>query len=238
MRIFPPLDIFARVVCFPVLAWQALSVARNTLVLPEAAGPRSGTMGEGPELRLLILGDSSAAGVGVANQSEALAGQLVAELARMYRVNWTLIARSGATTRDATEMLDQSNTGHYDVVLLALGVNDAIRLLRLEKWRSRQRRLRNKVRKIASPRAIVVTEVPPLGLFPALPRLLRWVLGAHAARMGVVLVDDISQETDVHLLTIAAPIVREAMAEDGYHPSATTYTLWTKRAAECINALR
>jgi hypothetical protein len=60
----------------PLLIWQGLHVRKHALVLPEPAGPRSGTLGSGAPLRLLILGDSSAAGVGVAHQSEALSGQL------------------------------------------------------------------------------------------------------------------------------------------------------------------
>ena len=48
----------------PLLVAQALRTRRVTPRLPEAAGERSGTQGEGPRLRLLVLGDSAAAGVG------------------------------------------------------------------------------------------------------------------------------------------------------------------------------
>ncbi len=50
----------------PLLLWQGRHVRRVTPRLPEAAGPRAGTTGHGPPLRLLVLGDSAAAGVGVA----------------------------------------------------------------------------------------------------------------------------------------------------------------------------
>ena len=50
----------------PVLVAQALRTRRRAPVLPEPAGPRQGCVGQGEsELRLLIAGDSSAAGVGV-----------------------------------------------------------------------------------------------------------------------------------------------------------------------------
>ncbi len=48
----------------------------TVLRLPEAHGERSGCCGNGNELNLLIIGDSAAAGVGVDEQSEALASQL------------------------------------------------------------------------------------------------------------------------------------------------------------------
>ena len=45
----------------PWLIWQGRKVRKNTLRLPEAAGPREGQQGSGTSLRLLVLGDSAAA---------------------------------------------------------------------------------------------------------------------------------------------------------------------------------
>ena len=62
----------------PVLLWQGARVRATALRLPEAAGER---LQSGGALRLLIVGDSSAAGVGAAHQDEALAGCLARTLA-------------------------------------------------------------------------------------------------------------------------------------------------------------
>lgn len=80
-------DTAARLLLSPLLAAQALWVISRALQLPEAAGPRSGVTGTGPILRLRIIGDSSAAGVGVAHQDQALAGQLASELSPHFNVN-------------------------------------------------------------------------------------------------------------------------------------------------------
>jgi hypothetical protein len=61
----------------PILLCQGKYVRRVTPKLPEADGPRFGEAGVGKPLRLLVLGDSAAAGVGVNTQQEALAGHLV-----------------------------------------------------------------------------------------------------------------------------------------------------------------
>ena len=55
---------------------QGILVRRRAVELPEAKGPRAGIVGKGKPLRLLVIGDSSAAGVGVNTQDEAIAGQL------------------------------------------------------------------------------------------------------------------------------------------------------------------
>ena len=65
----------------PLMYIQGMIVRKYAAELPEAIGPRAGTIGHGKPLRVLVLGDSSAAGVGVNTQDEAIAGQLAAQLA-------------------------------------------------------------------------------------------------------------------------------------------------------------
>jgi hypothetical protein len=71
----------------PILLWQGKRTRAQTLRLPEAAGDRSGMVGLefatniSTPFRLLVIGDSSAAGVGAATQIEALAHQTALALA-------------------------------------------------------------------------------------------------------------------------------------------------------------
>lgn len=68
------LDLIARALLMPVLLGQALYVRFRVAKLAEPVGVRRGVVGDGPQLRLLILGDSSALGVGVLHQDLALLG--------------------------------------------------------------------------------------------------------------------------------------------------------------------
>ena len=45
----------------PILLLQAVWVRRRTPVLPEPPGERSGSRGDGPYLKLAVIGDSAAA---------------------------------------------------------------------------------------------------------------------------------------------------------------------------------
>ena len=92
------LDTATMLLLSPLLLGQAIRLRKIALQLPEASGPRTGSLGNGPPLRFLIIGDSSAAGVGAQTQDEALAGQLVAALGAHHTVHWQLIAATGATT--------------------------------------------------------------------------------------------------------------------------------------------
>jgi lysophospholipase L1-like esterase len=121
-----------KLVLAPLLAAQAVATRRRAPVLPEAEGPREGRVGRGAgALRLLIAGDSSAAGVGVAHQHDALAGHLTRTLHRLSgrAVHWSLHARSGMTTQQVHARCATTLPG-ADVAVVVTGVNDVIDLIR------------------------------------------------------------------------------------------------------------
>lgn len=223
-----PLDVIARPFVLPVLLWQAVSVRRAALSLPEADGPRDGEEGQGRALRLLIVGDSSAAGVGVEHQSDALIGQTVRHLKQSFHLRWRLIARTGATVQTTLKRLArdrEAKADQFDVAVLVLGVNDAVRLRSLRAWLAQHRALRHKLVSQYGVQHIVVLGVPPLSAFPALTPLLRWILGAHAARMDKALATALREEQGTTYLKIDLPLTAQAMARDGFHPNAQSYAM-------------
>jgi len=94
------LDLAARILLLPVLAFQAANVRRSALHLADPVCRRDGLSEQGPVLRLLIIGDSSAAGVGTSHQEQALLGQMRKRLSQTNAVYWTVGAKTGATTTD------------------------------------------------------------------------------------------------------------------------------------------
>lgn len=66
---------------FPVLLYQGKRARRTTPRLPEAGGAPCGQYGEGaPARRVLVIGESTAAGVGVETHDQGLASQLAREI--------------------------------------------------------------------------------------------------------------------------------------------------------------
>jgi len=62
----------------PIYIWQGLSVRRKTIRMAPPPGPaRQEISGEGDPIRVLVIGDSSAAGVGVDNLEDSLGGNLI-----------------------------------------------------------------------------------------------------------------------------------------------------------------
>jgi hypothetical protein len=113
----------------PVLLAQGKKMRRTALRLPEAAGQRTGVVlceGNKSELKLLFVGDSTMAGVGVEHQIAALAFQVASILAKLLgqRVRWQLVAKSGVNTSQAFEFAKGQELSPADVLVTALGVND------------------------------------------------------------------------------------------------------------------
>lgn len=219
----------------PVCLAQGLAVRRRAQLLPEAVGPRSGRSGIGPELRLLILGDSSAAGVGVVHLDDALSGRLVAAL-EGFDLHWRLEARKGATTASALAALEALPPEPFDAAVVALGVNDVTRQVPLNRWRARQAGLWHLLQDHFGARHIYLSGVPPLGLFPLLPLPLRAVLGARAALFDAALAAQAAGHPALrHLPFDAAMLDPALMASDGFHPGPAIYRHW---AAQLANAIR
>ncbi|WP_300514153.1 SGNH/GDSL hydrolase family protein [Aliiroseovarius sp.] len=228
-------EIALKTTLFPVLIAQALRVRRQAQLLPEPPGARAGVAGAGPELRLMILGDSSAAGVGAAHQKEALSGRLVAELSRSHRVSWRLEAVTGATTGSTLARLDGLPRAAYDIVILVLGVNDVTSQLPLSRLRARRRELHHRLRSEFSARRIIAAGLPPMRDFALLPPPLSDVLGLQAARFDEALALD-AEADGVEYMRFALPLEPHLMATDGFHPSAAAYAIWAGLAAERIRA--
>ena len=215
----------------PLLLAQALYVRRTTPRLPEPDGERRGVIGSGRSLRLLILGDSAAAGVGVAHQDAALCGQLVRHLSPHCALEWRLLATTGDGTAEALCRLDIEPNLRCDVVLTSLGVNDVTGLRGMQTFLADQRRLVAKLRERHGARLCLLSGLPPMHAFPALPQPLRWALGRQARRFDAALAQWCSTQADCEHLPFGELPDAQYMASDGFHPGAPIYSLWAEHVA-------
>jgi len=221
----------------PVLLVQGRRVRRETPVLPEPAGPREGVAGEGPLLRLLVAGDSAGAGVGAGSQDEALTGRIVAGLAGRFRVDWRLVASTGATTASTTRHFESAEAFATDVVVTSLGVNDVTGDVGVAKFLEQQAALYALLRGKFGARLILATGIPPMDRFPALPQPLRWYLGARARELNRALAAALPDGKGAEYLVPDGELESAQMASDGFHPGPAVYDAWGAAAARRIAAV-
>lgn len=209
----------------PVLVAQALRTRARIPRLPEAAGERHGRLGRGPRLRLLIAGDSSAAGVGVVEQRDALAGHLTRALARQLAatVEWRLVARSGLNTEQTHRLLESEPFHQADLAVIVTGVNDVVEQVASHRAVAAREALANWLRNARGVHHVVFAPLPPVHRFPGLPQPLRWVAGSDARRHNAALARWAAGRPDVSVAAIDLPLEASAMASDGFHPGAPAY---------------
>ncbi len=207
----------------------------TTPVLPEAMGDAGHTLEGGhPVLRLAVLGDSSAAGVGAATHEDALAGQLAETLAGLTgrRVSWRAIAESGATTSKVGATLTRALTvplegWRPEVVVILVGVNDLLRWRSLSAWQDDVAELFRQVRRHAPNAIVVASGLPPVDQFPLLPAMIRPVVRHRLRRMDKVLSEVATRTGNSHVPLVGASR-GSWFAPDGFHPAAAGYRAWSR----------
>lgn len=228
------LDTLLLIVLAPLLIWQGRAVRKRTVRLPEAAGPRSGCLGQGKALRVLLLGDSSAAGVGVSNQDSALAGQLVEQLSGQFQITWLLLAESGITSEQLLSQLQQATRQIYDCVVLVIGVNDVTARTTDTLWVAHLQSLREILSAEFNVQHLFISAIPPMQHFSALPRPLSHYLGRRTRRLNRLTEQLAEHCNDVTFMPIDLGVDPQMLAADGFHPSAAAYTLWAEQVAAMI----
>lgn len=224
----------------PLLLVQGRAVRRRTPQLPAAAGPSSGLVaGPDPALRLLVLGESTVAGVGAPTHAEALAGQVAAALTtRLSRaVAWRAVGQSGATATDIrAHLVPAIPPEPIDLALVALGVNDTLRFHSPRRWAADLTALVAALRQRVGPVPVALAAVPPLGRFPALPQPLRAALGLRARLLDMAAAELAPALSNVTHLPISIPVMPAMFCTDGFHPGPAGYRRWGELLAAGLTA--
>lgn len=197
----------------PIVLAQARRLRAATPLLPEPPGERTGGSGE---LRLVVVGDSTAVGTGATSPATALPG----ELGRRLGARWRVVGANGATAADVLRRhIDEAAGGPADVAVLVVGWNDA---MALRSPRAFARDLGHLLDRLAaaSPEARLVVVAPPeFGRFAVLPRPLREALASSAAGLRRVA----RRVAAAHGAVIAPGFDGLTVASDRFHPDEGGY---------------
>lgn len=214
-----------------LLVAEAMLARRGPQVGYAPPSPAPVTLGSGPKLEYVVLGDSTAAGQGAA-YDRGIAIGTARHLAGRHRVTLTNLAVSGARMRDVeTKQAGAAVARRPDVVLIAAGANDVTGLTPV---RSVTRSLDAVVGRLrsAEPRvAIVVTAAPDMGSIPRLAQPLRAVAGWRTRQLNAA-IERLARRRGLVLAPIAretGPVFRRdptLFAVDRFHPDARGYATW------------
>jgi lysophospholipase L1-like esterase len=233
-----------------VLASEAVAARLRRYAQPDpglALRCTVGPVGATP-VRLVLLGDSAALGVGVDRVGDTVGGQLAQMLAegqgtpgaRPRRVRLSSVGVVGSRSADLATQVARALLGDRpDVAVVLIGANDATGLRRPAEAAAYLGAAVRRLREAGV--EVVVGTCPDLGAARALAQPLRQVAGwlgrrtaaaqaeaVHAAGGAVV---DLGAET--------GPVFRAdagTMCHDGYHPSADGYRVWAHALLPAVAA--
>lgn len=211
--------------------------------LPEAKEPQ-GIVNKNTdsELQLLVLGESTVAGVGVDTHQEGFAGTLAQCLSNELNttINWKVYAKSGFTAKQVREQLVPKITeNNIDLIIIGLGGNDAFTLNTPKRWKKDVFDLIDELRGLYPKTPIAFTNMPPIKEFPAFTRLIKLTIGNLVEILGKELNRAVEPYKNVvynnKIITIRDWTERLELSNppsdffsDGVHPSKLTYQAWAK----------
>jgi lysophospholipase L1-like esterase len=222
----------------PLLRGQAMHAMRRAPRLSGPAGPADGVVGEGdPYRRLLVIGESTAAGIGASQHTRALPGFLAAEMTgrRGGTVAWTARGKSGVTARRVITELLPVGPEPFDFTLLTVGINDLLDRRPPHAWGADLRMLIEALRDEQGRTRIIVSGMPPVHQVPAIPQPLRFVAGRRAATMNRI-TRRVSAASGATYVPIKGSLGQrtELFASDGFHPSEAGYRVWARALARAL----
>jgi lysophospholipase L1-like esterase len=208
----------------PVVLAQGRRLRRTIPRVPPAAEPWFGGDSAPSALQLLVVGDSTAVGAGVATTTEALVGKLVRRIqtagGRGRTLGWRVIGSNGSTSAQVLEKhRDEVVAEATDIAVVLVGWND---VLRLRPGKAYGRDLYELLRVLVenNPGIQCAVVAPPLfGKFAVLPQPLRLALGVHARGLTRVAAKVARAQGAV----LAPGFDGRLVASDGFHPSETGY---------------
>jgi lysophospholipase L1-like esterase len=191
-------------------------------------------------VRLAVLGDSIAYGVGATRPQDALGPRLVRALDAAGRpAQCRVFAVPGARSADLARQVPAATAWRPHVAVIVIGAND---LTRFVAPREAAGQLADAVRRLRAEKAeVVVAPAPDLSVVPHVPPALRELVRTASARLrreqeraAVAAGARIADVTNAVAVSFAAD--RTLFSGDLFHPSSAGYAIITEALVPQVRA--
>ena len=221
----------------PMVVVNGRRLKKTILRLPEASGPREGIIvGNNIKMRIVAIGESPIAGVGLTSQQENLTPLLAQHLHQhtSQTVEWLIFGKTGLRIAEILSTFESNLPVEADLIFVAMGVNDCKEMTSIRKWALEWRKLHLFLRQRYPQATLVFSGAPPLASFPSLPWAVRTFLGNRVALMNQVLRHQIEAWPEVSFLPLPSFLSEEYFAVDGFHPNASAHRRWSEHLFDHI----
>jgi hypothetical protein len=155
--------------------------------------------------RILLLGNGVATGRGVTTHDLGLPGHLArslsAETGRATDVD--IVVSQGMTVLSSAAAITGVDLFRYDIIILSVGHNEALRLMSADVWRAGLRILLTKLRDQApAATKIFLLSIPMFGPRTAFPTVLAQVVDKHARALNAVTQELVEEVPNITLIPV------------------------------------
>jgi len=221
--------------CLPLVWAQGKTTRRRVPRLQPPKPPHYGLVpGVGQQIRVLAIGESPVAGIGLSRYDETVTAATARALARSTGrpIAWRGYGLSGATARAALDRLLPSVAPELaDLLIVAFGVNDATAYRSPGRFADDLAAIVAAARSRVGDAAVVIAAVPPLVSFPALPWPLCTILGWRSAALQAAAEELTGRISRLVVQRFSTPLTPELFASDGFHPNLRAHELWGEDVA-------
>lgn len=239
-RRYGALAYLATYFALPVYAWQGIAVRRRTPRLPTPPGPVSGEItGEGALIRLLVIGDSSAAGVGVEDTRDGLAAQMALALhdETGRPVIWRAAGANSATSAALRDhVVPHVSPCDWSHVAISLGTNDMKNFHSVSRFKREFGTLLYALRTRFPAAKIFWAPMIDMRCVPAMPKALAQILDIRADAISAKGVQ-LCRERGAIVLQELQDVQADGFCHDGFHAGISGYAAWGQHLARQIAAL-
>lgn len=177
---------------------------------------------------LLILGDSTAVGVGASTSSDSVGGRLATYLEATYVENHAV---SGAKVEDLEQQINSISRADYDTILVQIGANDMVSLHKPKEVTAELKKLL--VPLSVKTKQLIFISAGNLGGAPLIPLFLRPVYTNLNLKYHIEF-ESLGKELGITYINMYVPPAkdpfilnpRDHFAADDFHPSSLGYGVW------------
>jgi lysophospholipase L1-like esterase len=228
------LEMLLLIPLYPFLFYKGKKLLKRIVKLP----PRSEFLflqGNDPHNNLLIIGESTAAGVGATKPETTFAAQI--QKYSGHKFNVFNLGKNGLKSDSLISLYKKSEveiTVPISKTIILIGANDCFKFTAPWKFSFEIKKFIQFLIEVKGVKEIIIPMIPPVQDFPGIPQIMQFFFGWHRRMLSEELKNLEKEITQLTFENHESETSPDFFSEDGIHPSDLGYEMIAKKLANNI----
>jgi lysophospholipase L1-like esterase len=184
---------------------------------------------------ILIIGESTAAGVGASTQEKTFAAQIYHQSDKAFNIY--NLGKNGLKAGRLKRLLahaKQEIPEKFEIAIILIGANDCFKFTPPGRFRHQLKGFIELLLDQKSVQQVILLSIAPVQHFPSIPRIMRFFLGIHRSILTRELKSLRKNISRLDFNNFKFKMSSEFLASDGIHPSDKGYEFMAKETIKSI----